>query len=262
MFDHNKPVVTLIAQVILTLLAIVFALPLVAVIGVSLRGEGLQNYVTVLTHPLFPRFFLNSAIVTAGTIVLVFVVTWLAAYAFSKLKFRGKPLLFNMVIMGLLLPSIALIVPIYITFRQLGLFNSYLALILPYTAFTAPFTLLLVRNFLDTVPDELLDAARIDGCSSLTALLWIVLPVSKAISAVVVVWTFLQSWNEYFLALVFMQDSSMRTVTQVPQFFTGEFSVDVTKVFASLVLISLPVIIAYLFLQKSFEQGVTSGAIR
>jgi len=250
------------AQLVLTVLALIFAAPLVVMLGVSLQGDGLGNYLAVLQHPLIPRFFLNSVVVTALTIVLTYLITVMAAYALAKLKLRGKALMFNILLVGLMVPAISVVVPLFVLFRNLGLFNSYWALVLPYTAFGLPFTLLLMRNFFDGLPDELLDAARIDGCNSFTALLWIVVPLSKSISLVVVIWTFLTAWNEYFLALVFMRKETMQVVTQAPQFFTDFYDADVGKIFAALVLISLPVMITYLSLQKYFEDGIVSGSLK
>jgi len=249
-------------QLVLTLLALLFVFPLAVMVSVSLRGEGFGNYLAVLRHPMIPRFFLNSVIVTACTIVLVYCITILAAYAFSKLPLRGKTVLFSALLVGLLLPAVAVMVPLFFTIRSLGLMNNYLALILPYTAFALPFTTLLARNFFDGLPNELLDAARIDGCNSFTALLRVVLPLSRPISVVVVLWTFLSAWNEYFLVLLFMQDDQMKTLTHAPQFFVGVYSQDTGKVFATLVLISLPIMVLYLLLQRYFESGMTSGALK
>ena len=250
------------AQLILTVLALVFISPLIIMIRVSLQGGGWGNYLAVLQHPLIPRFFLNSAVVTALTIVLTYVSTVLAAYAFAKLKLRGKVLLFNAMLVGLMVPAISVVVPLFVLFKNLQLFNNYWALVLPYTAFGLPFTLLLMRNFFDGLPDELLDAARIDGCNSFKALLWVVVPLSKSISLVVVIWTFLTAWNEYFLALVFMRSTTMQVVTQAPQFFTDFYDADIGKIFAALVLISLPVMVTYLSLQKYFEDGIVSGSLK
>lgn len=262
MFSMSTRRFALVPQLILTLLALLFALPLLVMLGVSLQGQGLGNYLAVLSLPQLPRFFLNSAIVTASTICIVYVVTLLAGYAFSKLELRVKPLLFNAILVGLMLPTTAVIVPLFLTIKTFHLFDNYLALILPYSAFSLPFTLMLMRNFLDSLPNEFIEAARIDGCNSFTTLLWIILPLSKAISVVVVVWTFLSAWNEYFLALVFMRDESMQMITQTPQFFVGVYSQDTGKIFAALVIISLPVMIAYFSLQKYFENGMISGSIK
>ena len=251
-----------IPQVVLTILALLFALPLILLFEVSFQGQGIGNYQAVLSLPQLPQAFLNSAIVTGSTICIVYVVTLLAGYAFSKLELKGKSILFNAVLVGLMLPSVAMIVPLFLTVKALHLFDNYLALILPYSAFALPFTLILMRNFLDGIPNEFIEAARIDGCNSFTTFLWIIWPLSKAISVVVIVWTFLGAWNEYFLALVFMRDDSMQMITQMPQYFVGVYTQDTGKIFAALVLISLPVMIIYLSLQRYFENGMTSGAIK
>lgn len=249
-------------QVILTVLAVIFLFPLLVMVSVSLRGQGIGNYVAVLQHPMIPRFFLNSALVTICTIVLVYVITILSAYAFSKLPIRGKTALFSALLVGLLLPAVAIMVPLFFTIRAMGLMNNYLALILPYAAFALPFTTLLARNFFDGLPNELLDAARIDGCNSFTALVRVVMPLSRPISVVVVLWTFLSAWNEYFLVLLFMQNDQMKTLTHAPQFFVGVYTQDTGKIFATLVLISLPIMVLYLALQRYFESGMTSGALK
>ncbi len=249
-------------QVVLTLLAFLFMAPLAITLVVSLQGEGLGNYLAVIRHPMIPRFFFNSVLVTSVTILLVYFVTLLAAYAFSKLALRGKTLLFNAILIALLLPGVAILVPLFFTIRSLGLVNNYFALILPYTAFSAPFTLLLMRNFFDGLPNELVYASRIDGCNTFTTLWYILMPLSKPISVVVVLWTFLSVWNEFFLVLLFMQDETKRTLTHAPQFFIGVYAQDTGKIFATLVLISLPIVITYLRLQNYFERGMTSGAIK
>lgn len=262
MFEMSSRWGKIATQSVLTVLAVVFAAPLFILFRVSLQGEGLRNYWAVLSNPLIPSFFLNTVIIASCTIVIVFVASMLSAYAFSKLPMRGKWLLYNANLIGLMIPVIALLVPLFITIKNLGLFNNYLAIIGPVAAFSIPFNLILVRNFFNEIPDSLLEAAKIDGCNSLKALLFIMIPLSKPISIVVVIWTFLSSWNEYLLALIFMRDENMRVITQAPQFFMGQYTQDVGKIFASLVLICLPVIIAYLFLQRYFEDGMTSGSIK
>jgi raffinose/stachyose/melibiose transport system permease protein len=262
MFEQTSKTVTIMIQLFLTILAVLFAAPLIIMFKVSLQGEGIGNYAAVLKQPMISRFFLNSIIVSICTIVIVYITTMLAAYAFSKLELRGKGFLFNACLVGLMVPSIALLVPLFLTIKSMHLFNNFFAVIGPISAFTIPFTLLLVRNFLDEIPGQLLDAARIDGCNSFTMLLHIMLPLSKPISVVVVIWTFLGSWNEYLLGLVFMRSDDMKLITQAPQFFAGQYTADTGKIFASLVLISLPVMIAYLLLQRYFEDGLTSGSLK
>lgn len=262
MFFNASRRTTIILQIGLTVLAAIFLMPLLIMFQVSLRGQGFGNYLAVLQQPMIPRFFLNSIIVAVVTVVLVYVITTSAAYAFSKLELRGKGLLFNAVLIGLLLPSVVLLVPLFTTIKTLGLFDNYLALILPLTAFITPFTLLLMRNYLDSLPNELMDAARMDGCTTFTTLIWIIVPLSRPISVVVILWAFLASWNEYFMALVFMRSESMQMITQAPQYFVHTYGVDISKVFAALVLISLPIMLLYLSLQRYFEDGLTGGALK
>lgn len=263
MFGRLKKRERLVLQILATLIAIPFAYPLITIVATSFEGQGpVENYMAVLTRTPFLRFLLNSVIIAGGTIILVFVCTMLAAYAFSKLRFPGRQMLFMIVLGGLVLPAIALIVPIFTIVLRLGLMNTHVAVILPLAAITIPFTVLLTRNYLDGVPDEILEAARIDGANTFVTLVWVVMPLAKPIIAVVLVWTFLQSWNEFFLPLLLLQSTDMQAVTQVPLYFTSEYGSDTPKIFASLVLISLPVTIAYLSLQRLFERGLTAGAVK
>jgi len=253
----------LVYQVVATVLVIPFLFPLVAIVAISFSGQGpLANYAAVITQTPFFTFLLNSAVISAGTIALIYAVTMLAGFAFAKLKFTGRRLLFNAILVGLVLPSIALMVPMFIIVRQLGLFNNFLAVILPLSAVTVPLTLLLARNYLNGIPDEVIEAAKIDGATSFGTLVRIVIPLSRPITAVIIVWAFLQAWNEFFLPLLFLQDQNLQVLTQVPQFFTSTYGSDVPKIFAALVLVCLPIVITYLLLQKFFEKGLTAGAVK
>jgi len=250
-------------QLIATLVAIPFAAPLVVIVVTSFGGQGaIANYTAVITNTPILRFILNSLLMSAGTVAVVLVCTLLSGYAFSKLNFRGRRLLFNAILGGLILPVVALLVPMFLFVRTFGLFNNFLAVILPLSAVMIPLTLLLTKNYLDGVPDEILEAARIDGASRFSTLLLIVVPLSRPIIAVVVVWAYLNAWNEFLLPLVFLQDPNLQAVTQVPTYFTSTYGSDVPKIFASLVLMSAPIVAVYLSLQSFFERGLTAGAVK
>lgn len=252
-----------IAQALLSVQALIVLGPLLAVLLVSVEGEGLGNYQRVLEVPGLLRQFLNSAIVSVSTVVLVVSLTLAAAFAFSKLELRAKSTLYLVVLVGLLVPTISLIVPLFQIMKAVGLFNNYLAVILPLTAVFLPFTLLLTRNFINELPDELLDAARIDGCNTLQTLILVIAPLARPILIVVVVWVFLNAWNEYFLGLVFMRDTDMKLITQAPAHFygiTGRGD-QTPKVFATLVMISLPVILVYLRLSHHLRDGILTGSV-
>lgn len=263
MFGRLRVRERVILQVLATIIVIPFAYPLIAILATSFEGQGAwENYHAVIAQTPFLRFMLNSVIIAAGTIALTFVCTMLAAYAFAKMRFAWRNQIFIVMLGGLVLPAISLIVPIFTIMLNLGMMNTYVAVILPLAAITIPFTVLLTKNFLEGVPDEILEAAKIDGANSLVTLIWVVMPLAKPIIAVVLVWTFLQSWNEFFLPLLLLQNTDMQAITQVPLYFTSEYGSDTPKIFASLVLISLPVTIAYLSLQRLFERGLTAGAVK
>src|SRR5258708_11093087 len=159
MFKTTSKTLTVICQILLTLLGIVFALPLVVMFVVSFQGRGLGNYELALAVPNIIRFFLNSIFVTVCTIVSVYTIASVAAYAFSKLRIPGKEFFFNTILVGLMIPGISVTVPLFILFRNTHVLNTYAAMILPFTAFSLPFTVLLMRNYFDGIPTELLDAA-------------------------------------------------------------------------------------------------------
>lgn len=250
-------------QVLATVCILPFALPLFWIVSISFQGQGpIANYGAVITQTPFLRFVVNSVIISAGTIAIVFSCTMLAGYALGKLNFVGRQLIFNAILVGLMLPVTALIVPIFLIVRQFGLFNNFIAVIVPLCAVILPMTILLTRNFVSGIPDELLDAAKIDGATSFGILARIVIPLAKPIVAVIIVWALLNSWNEFLLPLLFLQDTQLQAVTQIPTYFTSTYGSDISKIFAALVLMCLPIVVAYLAFQKFFERGLTAGALK
>ncbi|SEE20526.1 carbohydrate ABC transporter permease [Ruania alba] len=253
----------IIYQVLATVLILPFALPLFWIVTISFQGQGaMANYAAVLTETPFLRFIVNSVIISAGTVLIVTACTVLAGFALAKLDLPGKQLLFLSIVAGLMLPSIALTVPMFIVVRELGLFNNYVAVIGPLAAVIMPMTILLTRNFMANVPDELIDAAKIDGATTFVTLVRVVVPLSKAIVAVVVIWSFLNAWNEFFLPLLFMHEEEMQAITQIPTYFTSTYGSDVPKIFAALTLMCLPIVVTYLTFQRQFERGLTAGALK
>lgn len=249
-------------QVVATLLVLPYLFPLIAMVQGSFAGDGWGNYRDVLQVPGFFRFFLNSAIISAGVIVLVYVVTMLAAYGFSKLRIRFREVYFWMLLACLTLPEVVLLTPLFTTTQAVGLSNTYWAVILPLAALQVPFAVLLTRNFINGLPDEMFEAARVDGATSMRGFLHLVIPLTRPIAAAVLIFTLIGAWNDYLMPLVFLQSQDMQTITLVPQFFVGEFSNDQTKILASAVLTAIPEIVAYLCLQSMFERGLSAGAIK
>jgi raffinose/stachyose/melibiose transport system permease protein len=251
-----------ILQIVLTVLVLPFLFPLIAMVQGSLAGAGWQNYLTVLAVPELPLFFRNSAIIALVTIGIVYVCTMLAAFGFAKLHIRGKEVLFWMLLATLTLPEVVLLTPLFSTVATVNLYNTYWAVILPLAALQLPFTVLLARNFVDGIPHELFDAARVDGARTLKGFWYIIVPLTRPIAAAIIVLTLIGAWNDYLLPLVFLVEPQTQTITLLPQFFVGQFSNDQTKVLASAVITAIPEIIAYLGLQKLFERGLSAGALK
>ncbi|GAA4174359.1 carbohydrate ABC transporter permease [Gryllotalpicola koreensis] len=251
-----------ILQLVATLLVLPYLFPLIAMVQGSFQGDGWGNYRDVLQVPGFFRFFVNSAVIAAGVIVIVYVVTMLASYGFAKLHIRAREVYFWLLLACLTLPEVVLLTPLFTTTQAVGLFNTYWAVILPLAALQVPFAVLLTRNFINGLPDEMFEAARVDGANSLRGFVYLVIPLTRPIAAAVLIFTLIGAWNDYLMPLVFLQSQDMQTITLVPQFFVGEFSNDQTKILASAVLTAIPEIVAYLCLQGLFERGLSAGAIK
>lgn len=262
MFETRSRTARIGLQLLVTVMVIPFLFPLVIMVQGSLAGDGWGNYAAVLAVPGLGRFFLNSIVISAGVIVLVYVVTMLAAYGFAKLRLRFREVYFWLLLACLTLPEVVLLAPLFATDTALGLYDTYWAVVLPLAALQVPFAVLLTRNFIDGIPNELFEAARIDGANSFRGFLYLVIPLTRPIAAAVLIFTLIGAWNDYLMPLVFLQSTDMQTITLVPQFFQGEFSNDQTKILASAVITAIPEVVAYLCLQRLFERGLSAGAIK
>ena len=262
MFETRSVPSRIILQIILTLLVLPYLFPLIVMVQGSLAGEGWGNYTAVLAVPGLANFFLSSVLIAIGTLVIVYVVTMLAAFGFSKMRIPGKEIYFWLLLACLTMPEIVLLAPLFATATATGLYDTYWAVILPLAALQTPFAVLLTRNFIDGIPNELFEAARVDGANSMRGFLYLVIPLTRPIAAAVLIFTLIGAWNDYLLPLVFLQDQSHQTITLIPQFFQGEFSNDQTKILASAVLTAIPEVVAYLCLQGLFERGLSAGAIK
>jgi len=185
-----------------------------------------------------------------------------AAFGFSKLRVFGKEIYFWLMLVALTLPEVILLSPLFVTFTKLQLYDTLLAVILPLAALQLPFAVLLARSFYDGIPNELLDAARIDGANVPQMFRRVILPLTKPIASAIVVLTLINAWNSYLLPLVFLQNRSNQVVTLLPQFFIGEFSNDQTKILAAAVMTAIPTVLAYILMQKNFERGLAAGALK
>lgn len=222
----------------------------------SLRWE---NYVQAWQKAPFDRFFINSAIIAVSTIIGQLITCSMAAYAFACVKFKGKHVLFLAFIATTMIPFESTMIPSYLVVKWLGLINTHLAMILP--ALTSVFGIFLLRQFFLTIPKDLLDAAKMDGCSHFSILFRIVAPLSTTISATLALFGFIHSWNNYLWPLLVTNSESMRTVQiGLRYMIDGELGVQWPELLAASAFVLLPVLLLFVFLQKYFVRGmVTSG---
>jgi raffinose/stachyose/melibiose transport system permease protein len=221
------------------------------------------NYQFAWNEAHIPKFALNSVIVSAGTVFLTLVAGSMAAFALSRIRFLGQGWVYLAFVLLLTIPVQIYIIPLYIIIVRAHLSDSLLGLILPYTAGSLPLAVFLLKTYFDQLPSELMDAARLDGCSNRMILLTVVLPLSRPVLSTVTIFTFVQAWNEFFLALVFIHNPDLQTLPLGLQaFFVNQYETQFPQLFATLALSIAPVVIVYLFLQKQFIAGLTAGAVK
>jgi raffinose/stachyose/melibiose transport system permease protein len=249
-------------QLLATVIVIPYLFALVAMVQGSLAGAGWGNYGKVFATGVVPTYFRNTIIVAVSTVAIVYVCTMLAAFGFAKLRIRGKEVWFWLLIAALTMPEAVLLTPLFVTASTLDVYNQLIAVILPLAALQVPFTVLLARSFFAGIPTELMDAGRVDGASIVKVFWYIVLPLTRPIAGAIVVLTLINSWNAFLLPLLMLNDPDKQVVTLLPSFFTSQYTNDQTGVLAASVITAVPVIVAYLLLQRSFERGLAAGALK
>ena len=249
-------------HIILIVLAGFVTIPIVIMLYASFRNGGIQNYLTPLTHSFFVRGFLNSTIISVPTVILVIFIASLTGFALSKLNLVGREIIFPVFLVALMLPVSAIIIQLFLMMIRLNLLNNHLGVILPVVSLTMPFGLLVIKNYMDDIPNDIVEASVIDGCSHFTIYWRIVLPLSLPALSAVTIFSFLNAWNEYLLPLVALRRTDMLPVTRLTSFFINQFTRNYHMFFASSVIIILPVVVVYVFLQRYFIRGLTAGALK
>jgi ABC-type glycerol-3-phosphate transport system permease component len=222
----------------------------------------LENFEQAFTSRNFGRAFLNSAFVAVFTAILVTTLSALTAYAFARFDFRGKRVLYGGLLIMLMIPGTVLLIPQFILARNLGLLNSLPGLILVYSAGPLAFNTFLLRGFFENLPRELEESAVIDGASPFTVFWRVMLPLAAPALSTVAVFSFLGAWDEYVLALNFLTSESLRTLPIAIANFRGQHSTNWGLVFAGSLTAVIPTVLLFVFFQRYFIQGVTSGAVR
>jgi multiple sugar transport system permease protein len=219
-----------------------------------------EHYRALFTRLNVGRYLINSAIVALTVTVVSLFVNSMAGYAFAKLRFRGRDRLFRVLTLGLVVPVQVAMLPLFLLMKELGMINTYWGVIVPGLA--SIFGIFLVRQYALSIPDDLLDAARIDGASELRIYLSVVLPTIRPILATLAIWTFLATWNDFMWPLIVLSDESRFTLPVALANLSGEHVQDTELMMAGSVLTVLPVMLVFLFLQRFYIAGITAGSVK
>lgn len=222
----------------------------------------LQNYVDVFRLADLGRYIANSAFVSVTSTLLIVFLASLMAFAFSRLRFPGRRLLFISLVIGLALPTMMLIIPQFILARDLGLLNSTAGLIPFYVGTALAFHTFLLTGFFSTVPRELEEAMIVDGAGLWRRYWNLIVPLSRPAIATCIIFAFLGTWDEFAWALTTLNDESQRTLPVAIALFRGQYSTDWGMVFAASIIAVLPVIVVYIIFQRQFVAGLTTGGLK
>ena len=220
----------------------------------------LAHYRDLFGRLALGRYALNSALVATVTTVGALAINTTAGYAFAKLRFRGRDTTFRVLAAGLAIPVQVGMLPLFLLVKRLGLINNYGGVIIPGLA--SIFGIFLVRQYALAIPDDLLDAARIDGASELRVFRSIVLPTIQPILATLALWTFLATWNDFMWPLIVLSDDRKYTLPVALAGLSGEHAMDIELMMAGAVVTVLPVLTLFLMLQRYYVEGITEGSVK
>ncbi|MDD3173455.1 MAG: carbohydrate ABC transporter permease [Herbinix sp.] len=220
-----------------------------------------HNYVIAWSKGLF-AYFKNSVIVSAIALSFILLFSSFFAYGLTRFKLKGSNLIFFVVLGGMALSEQVALVPLYKILQTLHLYNTYLALILPYIAFRIPFTAFLLRSYFISIPKELEEAAVIDGYNSLQIFTKIIVPISKPVLSSCAIVNLNFVWNEFLFANVFLESKSIMTIPIGLMSFKGDMKADYTVMLAGIAVASIPLIALFICMQKQFVRGLTAGAVK
>lgn len=219
------------------------------------------NYADVLSGP-FLAYLKNSVMVVAISVVLIVLISAMAAYAFARIRFRLNEPLFGLIVAGMIVPIHITLVPIYLMTRQIGLYDSPFALIGPYVATSLPISVFILTEFMRQIPKELEEAARLDGCGPFTIFFKIFFPLSGPGLSTIAIYNAIMLWNEFIFAYVLTSSTSTRTLPLAIWDYQGQYTANIPAILAVVTLTSLPLVVAYAFGQERIVKGMMAGSVK
>jgi len=220
----------------------------------------LEQYASLFTRLNITRYLLNSVVVSLAVTLLSLVINSMAGFAFAKYRFRGRRGLFNTLIASMVIPAQVTMLPLFLLLNKMGVINTYLGLIIPGMA--SIFGIFLIRQFAMSIPDSLLEAARMDGAGDFRVYWSVVLPLCKPILLTLAIFTFMGTWNDFLWPLIVMTDDSMYTLPVALANMSGEHVQDTELMMAGAVLTVLPVLVLFAALQRYYLSGIMAGSVK
>lgn len=275
MIKRKSPVKTISLYILILVCLVSTLLPFIWMLSTSLKTDAeiytrtpvfipkaptLDAYTRLFTQVKFSGVFFNSVIVALGLTLLSLLINALAAFAFAKQNFPGKERIFALLLLTMMVPGQVTMMPVFIILKNLGLLNSYLGLIIPGSA--SVFAIFMLKQFMTDIPDELMEAARIDGAGEFRIFWSIVLPICKPVIATLAIFNFMGSWNEFLWPLIIMLKEEYYTLPVALANLNGQFNTDWALLMAGSVVVVIPVIVMFLFAQKYYIKGIAAGAVK
>jgi ABC-type glycerol-3-phosphate transport system permease component len=226
------------------------------------REISFEHYLEVLKNPNMIRYFINSFIVASASTIIALVIGVLGAYGFSRFKFPGNKTLMVSVMLTRLLPRVSLIVPFFITLQKLRLYNTRAGLVLVFLVITLPLSIWMLKGFFDSIPYEMEEAARVDGCSPLGILFRIDIPILLPAIASVGMYIFITAWNEFLYSLTMTKGNALRTISVGLAFYIDEYEIRWGSLMAASILMSVPAITVFSLFNKFLIKGLGEGAVK
>ena len=220
------------------------------------------NFLKALQAGGFLRSFMNSAALALINVFLTVICAFVVAYFLSRYHFFLRDFIYLLFVAGMVIPTLSLLIPIFVQFKALHLLNRPYTLIMPYLAFSMPFSVIVVGNYVSTIPREMDEAAYMEGCSTSQLLRRIILPMCSPILSIVVITSFINAWNEFPFSLVLENDASMRTISLAIRMFNSEHTINYPLYIAALLISVMPILIIYLIFSKRVMEGMTMGAVK
>lgn len=271
----KKKTCKIIAYAVMLLFALIQIFPFLWLVNFSLKGTAQiftesslalpdpivwSNYQEAWIRGSVAKYFMNSVLVSAVSVGGILLIAGMMAYAITRLTWKWKKATFNLLMLGMMIPIHATLIPLFIVLRKMHLLSTHMGIILPYIATGLPLAVFIYSNFIRSIPFEMESAAAIDGCSITKTYFKIILPILKPATATIAIFSFMNIWNEFIMASTFLQNQSLNTLPVGLMAFKGQYLTDWGPLGAAIVIASIPILLFYFIFSEQVEKSFAAGA--